>query len=170
MIDLRDERPGDAYAIHGLHRLAFDGSETESRIVDLARQRSQVVYSIVAEDEGKPLGHVLVTPMVLEPKAPLRLVAIGPIGVLPAHQSAGIGSRLMREVIDRATEDGYDAIFLLGDPGYYRRFDFTTAPVGNEYGAEDAFMVLQLRPGCLDKVGRMHIAKYVSAFADAEMR
>ena len=168
MIDLRDERPGDARAIHDLQLAAFNGSETEPAIVRLARKRGQITYSIVAESAGRIVGHVLASPMTLAPASELRCIAVGPIGVATDLQSAGIGSRLMREVIDRAKEDGHDAILLLGDPRYYHRFGFRTAPVRNEYGAGDAFMALQLTPGCLDKLGGAYTAKYISAFADAE--
>lgn len=168
MIDLRDEQRSDVRAIHELVRDAFDGGRVEPRIVDLARQRRQVTYSIVAEQDGKVVGHVLATPMTLEPDVGLRCIAIGPIAVLPELQLAGIGSKLMHEVIDRAREDGYDAIMLLGNPKYYHRFGFETAPVRNEYDAHDEFMALQLKPGCLDSAGRKCIARYISAFREAE--
>ena len=30
----------------------------------------------------------------------------------------------MREALARARKDGWDAVFVLGDPAYYRRFGF----------------------------------------------
>lgn len=167
MIDLRDERPSDISAIRNIERAAFDGP-VESRIVDLARRAGDITWSIVAERKGILAGHILVTPMKLEPDTGLRCIAIGPIAVLPEYQGKGFGSALMQEVITRAREDGYDAILLLGDPAYYHRFGFKTAPVRNEYGAGDAFMALQFSPGCLDRVGSRVIAKYISAFMDAD--
>lgn len=168
MISLREEQPGDARAIHDVQRAAFDDRSVEPRIIELARQRRQMTYSIVAEQDGKIVGHVMASPMTFDPGTPLRCLSVGPIGVLPDRQLKGIGSSLMLEVIERAKEDGHDAILLLGNPRYYRRFGFATAPLQNEYGAGEAFMALQLIPGCLDKLGGTYIAKYITAFADAE--
>ncbi|HKI75165.1 MAG TPA: N-acetyltransferase [Pseudomonadales bacterium] len=167
MIGLRDEHRSDAPYLRKIVREAFD-RDTEARIVDLARQRHEVIYSIVAEIDGKLVGHVLVTPMKLEPDKGLRCIAIGPIAVTPEHQGNGIGSKLMQEVIERAREDGVDAILLLGNPRYYHRFGFRTAPVGNEYGAGEEFMALQLNAGCLDSIGGTCMARYIKAFSEAE--
>lgn len=167
MIDLREERAGDAGIIREIHHAAF-GGPVEGRIVDLARRAGQVLWSIIAELDGMPVGHILVTPMTLDPHTPLRCIAIGPIGVLPKFQGDGIGSALMQEIIARAREDNYDAILLLGNPRYYHRFGFETASVGNEYGADEAFMALQLMPGCLDRLGKSVVAKYIPAFMEAE--
>ncbi len=44
---------------------------------------------------------------------------------------------------------------LLGDPGYYSRFGFKRAGIyglGNEYQADESFMVLELRKGSLTTV------------------
>ena len=70
----------------------------------------------------------------------------------------------MRRVEQRATELGYDALFLLGDPSYYSRFGYQQSHIGNEYGATDAFQHLELRPECLNCVEGT--AYYVKAFSD----
>lgn len=168
MIRLRDERPEDAKTISDLHLAAFGGSKAEPAIVEFARQRGELTWSIVAERDGEIVGHMMVSTMTLVPDPGLRCVAVGPIGVRPGDQGQGVGSALMHESIHRAQEAGYDAILLLGNPGYYRRFGFATAPVNNDYGADEAFMALQLEPGCLDKLGKAVTAKYIGAFADAE--
>jgi putative acetyltransferase len=168
MINLRDERPSDVRAIHDLVFEAFGRRNVEPSIIELARHRGQMTYSVVAETEGKIVGHIMVSPVTLEPDAGPRCVAIGPIAVAPEQQVRGIGSKLMREVIDRAKEDSYDAILLLGNPRFYHRFGFATAPVRNEYGAVEEFMALQLTPGSLDRVGSKCVARYIGAFADAE--
>lgn len=168
-MNLRDERPSEVLRIRELECSAF-GREVEARIVDLARQRGDITWSIVAELDGEIAGHVMVSPMRLEPDVGLRCIAIGPIGVEPHLQLRGIGSKLMNEVIDRAREDAYDVILLLGNPRYYHRFGFETAPLRNEYDASEEFMAFQLTPGCLDGLDRPCLARYIPAFADAESR
>lgn len=167
LLRLVDETSGDTDAIHALTAAAF-GREVEAAIVDLARRANDITWSIVALDDGTLVGHVMASPMTLTPDPGLRCIAIGPISVAPDRQGEGIGSTLMVEVIDRARAEGYDAILLLGNPDYYRRFGFETAPIGNEYGATDAFMSLELKPGVFDGVAC--IAKYTPAFAQAEGR
>jgi len=168
-VNIRDERRSEVLRIRELQCAAF-GREVEARIVDLARQRGDITWSIVAEHDGEIVGHVMVSPIRLEPNVGLRCIAIGPIGVEPHLQLRGIGTKLMNEVIDRAREDEYDAILLLGNPGYYHRFGFETAPLRNEYEAVEEFMAFQLTPGCLDDLDRPCLARYIPAFAEAESR
>jgi putative acetyltransferase len=51
-------------------------------------------------------------------------VGLGPIGVLPERQSAGVGTALMHAVVAAADALGYPLVALLGDTGYYGRFGF----------------------------------------------
>lgn len=55
------------------------------------------------------------------------VVAVGPIGVLPAHQGAGIGSALMDALLAAAEAADVPLVVLLGAPQYYRRFGFRPA-------------------------------------------
>ena len=50
--------------------------------------------------------------------------AIGPLGVLPAHQRAGVGSALVHAVVGAAEATGRRVLVLLGSPAYYARFGF----------------------------------------------
>ncbi|MBJ18772.1 MAG: GNAT family N-acetyltransferase [bacterium] len=53
------------------------------------------------------------------------------MGVDPSRQRSGVGSALIRESLRRCPEIGWQAVFLLGDPGYYARFGFgLAAPAG----------------------------------------
>ena len=54
---------------------------------------------------------------------------------------------------------------VLGHPGYYPRFGFHRASelgLGNEYGADEAFMAVELRPGGLPAGG---LVRYGPEFA-----
>jgi putative acetyltransferase len=54
-------------------------------------------------------------------------LGLGPIGVLPDRQAAGVGSALMHAVLGAADALGEPLVALLGDPAYYRWFGFVTA-------------------------------------------
>ena len=135
---IRQEQPSDADAIRRLHRLAFakpasdegparDGS-VEANLVDELRAEGDLVepLCLVAEREGVVVGHVAVSRASLD-DAPAALVAIGPIGVLPDLQNAGVGSALMHATIAAADALGERGIILLGHPTYYPRFGFGPA-------------------------------------------
>jgi predicted N-acetyltransferase YhbS len=53
---------------------------------------------------------------------------LGPLAVDGTCRSAGIGSALMRESLERADHAGHGAVLLVGDPGYYGRFGFSAEP------------------------------------------
>lgn len=54
-------------------------------------------------------------------------LGLGPVSVKPERQRSGVGSRLISEGLARAQGDGWKAVFVLGDPDYYRRFGFNPA-------------------------------------------
>jgi predicted N-acetyltransferase YhbS len=51
---------------------------------------------------------------------------LGPLAVAPEWSGRGIGSALMDEAVSRAGHLGHGAVVLVGDPGYYARFGFTS--------------------------------------------
>ena len=124
-MNIRDEQLGDAEAIHRVVTDAF-GGEDEAKLVRALRAAGDIVTSLVAEDESRIVGHVLLSTM----EAPFGAVALAPVSVTPSRQNCGIGAGLVRVSIERAMADGWDAIFVLGDPRYYRRFGFDIDAAG----------------------------------------
>jgi putative acetyltransferase len=62
-------------------------------------------------------------------------------------------------------------VVVLGEPRYYARFGFGRASdrgLGNEYGATDEFMVVELEPGILPTEGGL--VKYAAEFGDLGFR
>jgi putative acetyltransferase len=143
---------------------AFEDSDT-STLVDLIRKRGNARMETIAIERGQIVGHILLSPLQFAPEqTQLKCLAIAPVSVLPERQGEGIGAALMQHVIQLARSQGIDALFLLGHVSYYPRFGFVPATIGNEYGATDAFMSLELRSGCLDQVKAT--ALYVPEFAE----
>jgi putative acetyltransferase len=135
---VRQEQPSDLEAVRELHRLAFakpatdeaparDGSK-EADLVEELRADGDLVapLCLVAEQDGVVVGHVAVSRAKLDDE-PAALVAIGPIGVLPGVQNAGVGSAMMHATIAAADALGERGIVLLGHPTYYPRFGFGPA-------------------------------------------
>ena len=149
---VRAEEAADRAAVEAVHRAAFP-SAAEARLVDLLRTGGRAAVSLVAEMEDQVVGHILFSPISVEP-ARLGVAGAGlaPVGVLPSRQRQGIGSQLVMQGIAACRKAGFDFIVVLGDPAYYRHFGFATASgfgLGNEYGVDREFMALELSAGCL---------------------
>jgi putative acetyltransferase len=164
---IRQERPEDIPAVHKVHEAAF-GTGVEARLVDNLRARGKAVVSLVAEWEGHLVGHVLFSPVSVEPAcAGCNGVGLGPIAVLPDYQRRGVGRGLVQEGLSACKRAGWSFVVVLGDPGFYRHFGFQRAyarGLRNEYGADYAFMVVELRPEALPAEGSL--VRYASEFAE----
>jgi putative acetyltransferase len=127
----RAEAPDDRAAVRELHRAAFGAhGEVVARLVDDLRHAVTAGdgLSIVAEDAGAVVGHMMLTPSLLD--APSRLVEVqvlSPLAVLPARQGEGIGTALVRRALRLAAERSVPVVFLEGSPGYYARLGFGPA-------------------------------------------
>jgi putative acetyltransferase len=136
-----DEYPGHEDSVRRVVANAF-GRGAEAKLVDDLRLAADLAVSLVAEEAGEICGHVALSTL----KAPPRALALGPVSVLRTRQRQGIGSALIRRAIECARDSGYEIIFVLGDPDYYKRFGFQTkeaapfrAPFSGPY-----FMALNL--------------------------
>jgi putative acetyltransferase len=81
--------------------------------------------SLVAELDGRVVGHVMISRVDLDDDGRARPVAmLSPLAVTPDAQRAGIGSALVREVTARADRRGEPLVVLEGSPDYYGRLGF----------------------------------------------
>ena len=126
---LRPEREGDIDTIRTQTETAFktaphaDG--TEHLIIDRLRAAGALTLSLVAEADGRIIGHVAFSPVTLSDGS-ADWYGLGPISVDPAHQGEGIGGKLIREGLERLRALGAGGCVLLGDPAYYSRFGFVS--------------------------------------------
>jgi putative acetyltransferase len=123
---IRPEAPEDAAAVRALHLAAFAPSTVEAEILDALRAAGDLVpaLTLVAEREGAIAGHVAISRAWVED---VEVLALGPIGVLPAVQHGGIGAALMRATLAAAAGTSYPLVALLGHADYYPRFGFESA-------------------------------------------
>jgi putative acetyltransferase len=146
---VRPATPADHAAIHAVEAAAF-GQEDEARMVEAARAQGAALVELVAEQDGRIVGHILFNRMTTDPP---RLVAgLAPVAVTPEAQGRGIGQALCRAGIEAARSLGAEAVVVLGHPTYYPRFGFShalAAPLASSYASREAFMGLELTPGAL---------------------
>lgn len=168
-VTVRFERKDDVAAIYMVNELAFEEAD-EAKLVDALREHGVPMISLVACLEGGELvGHCLFTPVIVEDGATVvGSMALGPVAVLPAHQSKGIGSQLIRAGLEACREAGHQAAFVLGHSTYYPRFGFQPSHQFNircEFDVSpEVFMAIELQPNALSTV--RGIVKYHPKFRE----
>jgi putative acetyltransferase len=126
---IRSETAADGSAIRSLTGAAFDGvehsSQTEAAIVDALRDAGALALSLVAERQGRIIGHVAFSPVEVDGRD-IQWFGLGPISVLPELQRTGVGAALIEEGLRQLIEGGAAGCVVLGDPAYYTRFGFSS--------------------------------------------
>jgi putative acetyltransferase len=165
---IRPEIEDDRDAVYAVNASAFD-TPSEADLVDTLREQAKPVISLVAEVDGKVVGHIMFSPVTLSTDPGLKVMGLAPMAVAPKYQRQGIGSALVRAGLEQCGPRGFVAVVVLGHPEYYPRFGFTPSSrfdIDSEYDVpEEVFMAMELQPGALrGKTGRV---KYHAAFDDA---
>jgi putative acetyltransferase len=163
---VRDECAADVQAIRTVTCAAFRTAH-EANLIEALRAQAAPIVSLVADDGGSVVGHIMFTPVRLSAHADLAIMGLAPMAVLPEMQNLGVGSELVRAGLDRCRKLGFAAVVVLGHPGYYPRFGFVPASrfgLTYEYAVpDDVFLAMELVPGALnEKPGTI---RYHPAFA-----
>lgn len=147
-----------------VRRILIDGfgQAGEADLVEALRGAGDAIVDLVAEEDGAIVGHVLLSAL----RAPASCLALAPVCVAPQRQGQGIGAALIREALERARAEGWQAVFVLGDPAYYTRFGFSPETAADfETGYPRAyFMALELTPAAL--AGKSGPVVYAAPFLD----
>jgi putative acetyltransferase len=168
MLIVRAEETEDRPAVRHVNELAFAG-KGEADLVEALSENAPARVSLVAEEGGRVVGHILFSPVTVESGGgDWEAMGLGPMAVLPERQGRGVGSALVREGLQECLRLGRDVVFVLGHADYYPRFGFRPAGplgIGCEFPApEENFMVAELSPGAL--AGRTGLVRYRPEFRD----
>jgi putative acetyltransferase len=123
---IQPETPDLYDAIGRVVASAF-GSTAEPRLVELIRASPGYVpaMALVACIADEVVGHVMVSEARLRnDEGERRIGMLSPLAVNPRHQRRGIGSALVRTVLDIAQFRGEPLVVLEGSPTYYGRLGF----------------------------------------------
>jgi len=145
---IRSETSADASAIAEVTAAAFKtlaiSNHTEQFIIAALRAAKVLTISLVAEVEGRVVGHIAFSPVTISDGSP-NWYGLGPVSVLPECQRKGIGRPLIQEGISRLKALGSRGCCLVGHPEYYKRFGFQNVRgLGHEGVPEEVFFALSL--------------------------
>ena len=118
------------------------------------------VVNLLAEFNGRPVGHVLFTAArVVDDYSVVPASLLAPLAVAPEAQRRGVGLALIRAGVEALAALDVGLVFVLGHIGYYPRAGFRPAlplglraPYASDPAVADAWMVCEARPGLLGAV------------------
>lgn len=164
IVHIRQERPEDYQWVVELTERAFKtmpySNGREGMLVHHLRKSSSFIpeLSLVAEYEGKVVGHILFTPIHIDNgNQQFTSLVLAPVSVLPEFHNKGIGSQLINAGHQKAKELGYGSAILVGHPEYYPRFGYQPCVNRNikspiALPSDDVFMAVELSKGSLHGV------------------
>ena len=165
-MNIRKEEKKDYATIYAVVKSAFDSAEhsdgNEQDLVTALRKSENYIpeLSLVAEEDGKIVGHIMFT------KAKIGkddVLALAPLSVLPEYQRKGIGTALIEKGHSIAKKLGYGYSVVLGSETYYPRTGYVTADTFSILPPFDVprenFMACKLNQNAPDVKGVMVYAK-----------
>lgn len=146
-LTIRPEGDDDLAAIRRMNQLAF-GGDAEADLVDALRTGGYVDVSLVADVDGRVVGHILFSRVtVLTEVGTVPALSLAPMAVLPDRQRQGIGKELVRAGLNVCREKGHDLVLVLGHPDFYQSFGFSSElarEIESPFGGGEAWMGLRL--------------------------
>ncbi|WP_114944690.1 GNAT family N-acetyltransferase [Microvirga calopogonii] len=122
---LRLEESADWAGLCAIYQAAF-GQLAEASLVQRLRNDGDLILSLTAYG-AKAVGHIAFSRLFLDDAPFVKGCGLAPLAVIPAHQRQGVGAFLIEEGLKRMKAKGFDLVLVLGEPGYYGRFGFSTA-------------------------------------------
>jgi predicted N-acetyltransferase YhbS len=131
---VRQEQPSEFQSVYDLVKIAFqtakvsDGNEQD--FVNKLRASMNYIPQLasVAEEDSKLVGHIMLTKTyVTMGNSKFDALLLAPLSVRLEYRRRGIGSKLVRQSFELAKNLGHSVVFVVGDPAFYGRFDFTSS-------------------------------------------
>jgi len=167
-VTIRPENDEDQPAICNVNKIAFDG-DAEASLVDALRAGGFVEVSLVAELDGKIVGHILFSRLTINTRVgTVAALSLAPMAVLPTSQRQGIGTKLVEAGLIACRVGGHKIVVVLGHPEFYPRFGFSAdlaRPLESPFGGGSVWMALELVAKVLNGVeGRVEFSPPFRAF------
>ena len=128
---IRNETDADIGAITEVTIAAFEtlqiSNHTEQFIIEALRAAKALTVSLVAELDGRIIGHIAFSPMTIS-DGTRNWYGLGPVSVSPEYQRKGVGKALIQEGLSRLKNLNAQGCCVVGHPEYYRKFGFQNVP------------------------------------------
>ncbi len=125
--EIRNEVVSDFPDVYDLNKASF-GQESEPKLVELLRKSNAFIpeLSLVATMSNKIVGYILFTKIKIKEDngKEFESLALAPMAVRPELQKQGIGGKLIRYGLNKATQLGYKSVIVLGHEHSYPKFGF----------------------------------------------
>jgi len=156
VINIRLEKPADIPLIYSVLERTFK-REAEARLAVKLRQACDDCLSLVAEDSGVIVGHIMFSPVLIQNGKTVRGMGLAPMAVLPTRQRQGIGTLLIKAGLKTLHENSCPFVIVLGHPDYYPRFGFKPASsfhIKSQWQGvpDEAFMILVMDDKVMENV------------------
>ena len=143
---IREDTEADIDAVTEVTIAAFNtlaiSRHTEQFIIKALRAAGALTISLVAELDGRIVGHIAFSPVTLSDGS-TDWYGLGPVSVLPEYHKQGIGTSLVNAGLARLKALDAKGCALVGDPDFYRRFGFHNIPTLVHEGVPpEVFLVL----------------------------
>ncbi|KZN34529.1 hypothetical protein N480_21120 [Pseudoalteromonas luteoviolacea S2607] len=126
-IIFRKECNDDIAEIESVTKQAFANAEHSNQcehfVVNALRKAGALTLSLVAELDGRVIGHVAISPVELS-NGMSGWFGLGPVSVLPEFQGQKVGSKLINQALVHLQSNQAQGCVVLGEPSYYTRFGF----------------------------------------------
>jgi len=156
---IRQETKTDYSSVYSVVKKSFEAAEhtdgNEHILVEKLRKSDAFIpeLSLVAEYNGKIIGYILFTKIIIGKHT---LLSLAPLAVLPEFQNAGVGSELIKKGHEIAKKIGFIGVILLGYPTYYSRFGYLPSTKWDIKAPfdlpEEYFMAIELEKDSLKAV------------------
>ena len=169
MISIRHEKPEDTLLVYSVLERTFK-RDAEAKLAEKLRRACADHLSLVADDNGTIVGHIMFTPVLIQNNKVIQGMGLAPMAVLPSRQRRGIGTLLVQSGLQILKEKGSPFVIVLGYPDYYPRFGFQPASRFNiksqwDDVPDEAFMILVLDDEAMRNVSG--IASFRKEFDEA---
>lgn len=114
-----DHRP----KVYALLQRAFPGSSYEAALVQKLHEKGKPLHEWVCIHTNKVIAYIAFSNAYHGSQT--CGLHLAPMAVAPDFQKQGVGSELLRFAL-RQEPIAHQPLFVLGEPGYYKRFGFET--------------------------------------------
>ncbi len=163
-IKIRNEEIDDYRTVEEITRTAFWNLHVpgcdEHFLAHKLRNHSDFIPELdfVAVKDDVVVGNIMYSDSFLldDNDNKLSTITFGPVSVHPSHQRQGVGSELISYSTELATNMGYNAIVIQGNPSNYCKFGFKSSKAFNIATPERRFpcslLVMELKKGVLSNL------------------